>query len=223
MSRRRPQGFTLIEVLISVFILAIVSALCYQTLDYVRRSRERSDATFGRLRAIELTVRTLESDFEQLEPRPVRDVVGTSVLPALLADPRTTTLVSLTHGGWSNSAGLPRGTLQRVTYRLESGVLYRDHLTVLDATLANTPVQRELLRDVTAVKFRYMDASRAWQNDWPASGASGTSMPVVPRPGGTGPVGVSPQGALSQRPLAVEITLELKDLGTITRLVEVPG
>ena len=203
----RAAGFTLIEVLVSVFLLSVLSAFAYQTLDYVRKSRESTSVAYQRLREVELAVHTIVTDFEQVEPRPVRDVLGAAAVPAVLADPRTTNLVSLTHGGWPNSAGLPRGTLQRVTYRLENGTLLREHLTVLDATLANAPVRRELLKDVVSVGLRYMDTSRSWQDTWPPAlaAAAATTAP------------------LTLRPMAVEIVLELRDLGRIVRLVEVPG
>jgi general secretion pathway protein J len=206
-ARRSARGFTLIEVLVSVFLLSLLSAFAYETLAYVHRAREATAHAFERVRAIELTVHTLVTDFEQLEPRPVRDLVGDGVLPAILADPRTTNVVTLTRGGWPNPAGLPRSTLQRVTYHLDNGTLVREYQTVLDATLANAPVRRALLQDVVKIAIRYMDSSRVWQDQWPPL-ATGPTGPTVP---------------LRMRPMAVEIAIELKDAGRITRLVEVPG
>ena len=206
-SPQRATGFTLIEVLVAVFLLSVLSAFAYETLDYVRKSRELTTVAYQRLREVELAVHTITTDFEQVEPRPVRDVLGSATQPAVLADPRTTNLVSLTRGGWPNTAGLPRGTLQRVTYRLDNGTLVREHLTVLDATLANAPVRRELLKDVQSTTVRYMDATRTWQDTWPPplASAAGTGAPMT------------------LRPMAVEIVLELRDLGRVVRLVEVPG
>jgi general secretion pathway protein J len=202
---RRGGGFTLIEVLVSVFLLSVLAAFAYETLNYVRRSREVTTTAFERIRAIELAVHTLVTDFQQLEPRPVRDLLGESALPAILADPRTTNLVTLTRGGWPNPAGLPRGTLQRVNYRLDNGTLIREYQTVLDATLASAPIKRELLKDVVKISLRYMDSSRVWQEQWPPL-ASGPQGPTV---------------AFGLRPMAVEIVIELKDAGRLTRLVEV--
>ena len=202
----RRGGFTLIEVLVSVFLLAVVAALCYETLNYVSRSRDTTKVAFERMRAIELAVHMLVTDLEQIEPRPVRDLLGQSSVPAFLADPRTTNLLTLTRGGWPNPAALPRGTLQRVTYRLDNGTLVREYLTVLDATLANVPVRRDLLKDVTGVTLRFLDSSRVWQDQWPPL-ASGPQGPTLP---------------LAMRPVAIEVVIELKDVGRIRRLVEVP-
>jgi general secretion pathway protein J len=206
-TRRSGRGFTLIEVLVSVFLLSVLSAFAYETLNYARRARETTAAAFERMRAIELAVHTLVTDFQQLEPRPVRDLLGESALPAILADPRTTNLVTLTRGGWPNPAGLPRGTLQRVNYRLDNGTLIREYQTVLDATLSNAPVKREILQDVVKLSIRYMDSSRVWQEQWPPL-ATGPQGPTVP---------------LRMRPMAVEIVIELKDVGRLTRLIEVPS
>jgi general secretion pathway protein J len=206
-ARRRGRGFTLIEVLVSVFLLSVLSAFAYETLNYVRRSRETTSVAFERMRAIELAVHNLVTDFAELEPRSVRDLLGQGSLPALLADPRTTNIVTLTRGGWPNPAGLPRGTLQRVTYHVDDGTLVREYQTVLDATLSNVPVKREVLKDVVRVTIRYLDANRVWQDQWPPLASTATG----------------PTPALSARPLGVEIIIELKDVGTIRRVVEVPS
>ena len=207
MKKAGARGFTLIEVLVSVFLLSILEAFCYETLNYVRKSRESMSASFDRVRDLELAIHLMTTDFQQLEPRPVRDQLGTAVEPALLADARSTNIVSLTRGGWPNSIGLPRGTLQRVTYLIENGTLIRQYPTVLDATLGNTPQRRELLKDVVSVHIRYMDATRQWQEQWPPLSANAPNNTVP----------------LATRPIAVEITIETNDAGKIVRLLEIPG
>ena len=85
-ARPSEGGFTLIEVLVSVFLMAVLSALAFEALNYVRRSREVTQSAYARLGAVELTVHLLVNDFAQAAPRPIRDSVGTSTVPALLAD-----------------------------------------------------------------------------------------------------------------------------------------
>jgi general secretion pathway protein J len=157
-----------------------------------------------RLEALQTTMRLLTQDFEQLAPRPVRDVLGDSRLPALLADQRGQNLFALTRSGWTNPAGLQRATLQRVSYVLEDGKLRREHFTVLDATLSDVPLKRELIDRVKSFRARFMDGQKQWQEQWPPLNAPAATL-------------------ARSRPVAVEITLELEDLGTITRLIEVGG
>lgn len=200
----RVGGFTLVELLVALAIFAILSVLAYGGYNNSVKQNAIARANMARLEALQTTVRLLTQDFEQLAPRPVRDVIGDSRLPALLADQRAENLFALTRSGWSNPAGLPRPTLQRVSYVLEDGKLRREHFMVLDATLSNEPVRRELLDRVKSVAVRFMDGQRQWQEQWP-------------------PLNAPPATVARSRPLAVEIRLDLEDFGEITRLVEVGG
>ncbi len=200
----RVPGFTLVELLVALAIFAILSVLAYGGYNNSVKQNEIARAGMDRLESLQTTVRLLTQDFEQLAPRPVRDVLGDGRLPALLADQRDQKLFSLTRSGWTNPAGLPRATLQRVSYILEEGKLRREHFTVLDATLSNEPVRRELIDRVKSVSVRFMDGQRQWQEQWP-------------------PLNAPPATVARARPLAVEIKLDFEDFGEITRLIEVGG
>jgi general secretion pathway protein J len=113
-------------------------------------------------------------------------------------------LADLTRGGWSNTAGQQRSTLQRVSYALVNGVLKRSYTTALDTVQGAKPVVQDLLSSVKTIQFRYMDGNMTWQNQWPPAG--------MPQPEN-----------LWSRPIAVEITIEFNDWGRIRRLIEVAG
>ena len=106
--------------------------------------------------------------------------------------------------GWPNGAGTPRGTAQRVIYRIEEDKLIREHWNVMDATLATPPVKRELL-----------DRGRARRHPLP------DLRPRMDR--GVAPVRQYRRLGFYTRPLAVEITIVLADFGELRRLIEVPG
>jgi type II secretory pathway component PulJ len=113
-------------------------------------------------------------------------------------------LAELTRGGWSNTAGVQRGTLQRVAYALVDGVLKRSYSTSLDIIQGTPPVVQDLFTGVKTIQFRYLDANQTWQNTWPPPG--------IPLPEN-----------LWIRPVAVEITIDFKDWGQVRRLIEVAG
>jgi len=106
-SRERNLGFTLIEILVALLILVIMSALGYSTYRAARVSAERTEDSLKRSREIEFGMRVVASDFAQLVPRPGRDVLGQSRLPAFHGTPGagsvTVTSASLGAGSTSSS------------------------------------------------------------------------------------------------------------------------
>jgi general secretion pathway protein J len=196
------KAFTLIEVLVALAIFGLLAALAYGALNQTLLSAELLNDRMDRLQAIQRTIRHLTYDFIQLAPRPVRLELGDSTGPSLQTDLRSDYAIELTHGGWSNPAALPRGTLQRAAYRLEEDELVRYYWTVLDRTLSNEPIGVTILDGVESLGFRYLLDSGDWTEQWPPQDSPG-------------PLG------LRQRPRAVEIILTLEDEGELRRLVEV--
>jgi general secretion pathway protein J len=80
---RRAAGFTLVEILVALLILGIMAGLGYSTYRAARISAERTEDSLQRSREIEFGMRIMVADFAQLVPRPVRDILGQSRLPAL--------------------------------------------------------------------------------------------------------------------------------------------
>jgi general secretion pathway protein J len=204
MNRRASGGFTLLEVLIAVAIFVIVGTLAMGGYNELVRQSDILETSAKRTRAVQVAVQRMTQDFAMMEPRPVREPLGGQVEASLHSDSRTEALADLTHSGWSNPAGVPRGTLQRVSYRLENNQLKREYWTMLDRPMTAEPASIVMLDKVKAVSFRYMDGNGGWHDQWPPQGSS---APNAPR----------------SLPIAVEFTLELEDWGKIVRLVEVSG
>ncbi len=200
----RVRGFTLIEMLVALLILAVMSALGYGTYRAARLSAGRAQESLARTREIEFGLRILEQDLAEAVPRPIRDPLGTTRLPAFRGGPGQASLLDLTRAGWSNTAGMQRSTLQRVSYSLIGDKLERSYQTVLDPTSSSQPVVQDLLSGVTSITFNFLDPNQNWNTLWPP--------PSLPLP-----------DSEWTRPVAVEILINFKDWGKIRRLVEVAG
>lgn len=205
MKHARPAaGFTLLELLVAIAIFAIVAAMALTGYTQLQRQSEYADQRLERTRELQRAVQVISQDFEQLEPRPIREPLGEGSVPAVSSGTGVDYLIEFTRAGWSNTAGLQRPTLERVGYRVENNELWRDHWPVLDRTIATEPVRLKLLTNVKSLSLRFMDASRNWSDRWPESQAAGQSDDRL-------------------RPIAVEVTIELDDFGKIRRVLEVPG
>lgn len=203
-ARFRQHGFTLLEILVATTILAVMGMIAYRGIAEARVAVVNAEGHLDRLRQVQRTLQVVVTDFRTLTRRKVREPIGDGFRATIVRDPNALSLVELSRAGWPNGAGTPRGTAQRVVYRLEEGKLVREHWNVMDATLATPPVQRELIDRVERVELRYMNDGREWISEWPPFGNVGDF-------------------GFYQRPLAVEITLVLEDYGEIRRIVEVPG
>lgn len=200
MKRRVQQGFTLIEVFVAITVFAVMTGLAYLSLGQTLSNADMLNERMDRLRAIQRTVSYLSSELLQTVPRTVRDELGDAPVPALASSFGGQFSLQLTRGGWPNSAGVPRSTLQRAAYRIEDGELLRYHWNVLDRTVNNTPVVTVMLDEVDSLTFRFLVGDDDWSDQWPP---------------------LSPGGPISSSlPRAVEILLVLADEGEISRIVE---
>lgn len=214
-SRRVDNGFTLLEVLIAMAITAVIAILGYQTLATVMLGVERTRSQGDRLHEVERAFRILSRDLRQVVNRPVRDEFG-QIVPALTGGPLARQLLSLTRGGWHNTTGAPRSTLQRVAYRFDGEDLYRITYPVLDRSPLVEPREVLLLADVEDVRVTFLPDlaqlevdrdgrvdRRRWVDNWIAD----ISQPdVLPAP-----------------PPAVALVMVVAGLGEVERLYVLPA
>lgn len=196
-TRRARHGFTLIEVMVAVFIFALLMLAAYGSVNALLRTRDGLAAQNERLRAMQFAVGLMERDLRAAIDRPVRGALGERE-PALVG---SVSALSLTRAGADNPLAQTRARIERIGYAVRDGHLSRAAFAVLDRTPASVPQLRDLLPGVVRVQFRYFDGSQ-WREQWPPS--------------------VTAQPSLHRMPKAVEFAIDTDDFGRILRWVDVP-
>lgn len=193
----RARGFTLLELIVALAVFGVVSVLAYGGLRTVLDARAATDAMGERLAEIQTAIHLLGRDIEQTVARPIRDDYG-DTQPALSGATAGRLRLELTRTGLTNPTDEPRPALRRVGYALEEDTLQRLTWRALDRPPESEARTDPLLTRVESFELRFLDEEAAWHEAWPPL----TGMEATPE----------------RLPVAVEVVLELEDMGRITRL-----
>lgn len=197
---RNDRGFTLLELLVAIAILALVAVGSYQLLFGTIATREQALVREGALRDLQRAEMLLQRDLVQAVQRPIRDEFG-DLQPAFLVPGENS--LEFTRLGWRNPMQQARSDLVRVRWRVDNGRLLREHWPMLDRPRAAKPVATALLDKVS--DFRVLVRGDGnWSPAWPPLG-DGQRKP------GAAPL-----------PEAVEITFRLAPWGEIRRVIALP-
>jgi general secretion pathway protein J len=163
------HGFTLLELLVALAILALLSVLGYRALASLSDSEVQLTEETRRWRALDQTFTRLEADLRQALPRDAR--LGDAVQAAWLGAPDRdgNSELSFSRAGPEftpdvGSAG------QRLGYRLRDGAVEVLYWPYLDNAAGATPEAYALVRGIAGLSISYLDSRGAWRNVWPISG-----------------------------------------------------
>lgn len=195
-------GFTLVELLISMSIFAILSVMAYGGLDAIIKSKTKTEKTMVRLNQLQITMNKLHRDFEQISARAAADELGGRSLK-LSTGQGDDLLIQFTRNGLRNPAKLIRSHLQRVAYRLDENKLIRMSWPYIDRAQDNKLIETVLMDNLDDIQLRFLDAKNSWRDIWP-------------------PQNIDPNSLDIPQPKAIEVTLQMNDWGDIVRVFRVP-
>lgn len=189
-------GFTLLEILIALFIFTILSLMLVSALHTVIGAQSGTEKNAERLRHVQIVLLGMSRDIEQAVDRPITNASAKQD-PAFMGDPHQFTF---THTGIANPMGTSaRSTLQRVQYAGDENLLSRTTWDALDQAPTSKSHTRPLLTDVTEARFEYIDKDGKPHQEWPVEDQSHSPLPR-----------------------AVRIYLTIKDWGKMSQLYVIP-
>ncbi|MBH0070298.1 type II secretion system minor pseudopilin GspJ [Pseudoalteromonas sp. NZS100] len=167
----KQRGFTLLEVMVALGILAFVIIATHQILETTTRTKDASDEKIAELNGLQTTFRLMDQDFSQMTKRAVRNESGDVQEQYLLAGRYVLESqydgIAFVRDGWINPINLlPRSELQAVGYRVIDDNLERVYRVYVDQLDNMEPRVQRVLENVEELKFEFLDDKNEWQEQW---------------------------------------------------------
>jgi len=197
---RHNSGFTLLELLVSLSIFALIGVIAYGGLQTVMTQQNHTQQASERLADLQKAYRIMQRDLEQIVDRKIRNEYGDTI--GELVGGRGFTGVEFSRAGHPNPAGFLRSDLQRVAYVPDQDVLLRQTWRVLDRAQDSRPDEQVLVEGISRFTMRFLGANNEWLEAWPPATGLATKVAGLPR--------------------VVEVQLEFDDLGIINWLFRLP-
>jgi type II secretion system protein J len=167
----RARGFTLIEVLVALALMALTAVLAYRATASLVDGESRLASEATRWRSLDGAFARFEADVRQAQPRAIH--AGSRVEPAWLGaiEGHGSSAIVFTRAG-SEFATEPGLAGQRIGYRVRGGALEIVYWPSLDRARDDAPRAWRLVDDVVAFRVLHLGSSSDWQPSWPRSGES---------------------------------------------------
>lgn len=195
----RERGFTLIEILVAIVVLAIMAVAAYAGLNALIRVREGDKQAMQGFKQLQLAMVTMTRDVEQAVARPIRHASG-DMAPGMLGGDNNVPELVFTRTGRPNPLLKPRSGVERIAYGIDGDNLVRYNYPVLDRTIEQAPLRKVLLKHVTSMTVSFMDQYGQVSPTWPPLNAEAHKYDRID-------------------PVAITITLDTKRWGKIKRVI----
>ena len=161
----REDGFTLIEVMVSVTIMAFMSVLSYQAVDVVIEVNERSRSDLAEEANLQRAWQIIGQDLLHLRPRTFVDERG-SIESAYLTDPSEFGL-RFSRGGGPMIRSNPSG-VRRIAYSInEEQQLQRQSWAITGSTRDSEGTRLLILNDVEEILLEHLTPDYSYDPNWP--------------------------------------------------------
>ena len=162
----RPTGFTLLEVLIALAIMAMLALTGYRALSGMLDAERQIATERDRWRDLDLFFARFDYDLGHALARPY--ALGGNAFPGVFLRDDAVAFVRAT----------PGEAPQRVGYRLREGTIELLYWPGLDAVAASAPIAYAVAIDVASWELRLANREGAWLEQWGEAGAQADDGPL---------------------------------------------
>ena len=174
-SRFAQRGFSLVELLVAMAVLAMLASISFRGLSSVLDAEAHVRLETRRWNDVAVVISNMGRDLSLAVARPVRDSAGgtgAGLVMGSLKDDAQGQLV-ITRLGDNDSAS-SQSDLRRVGYRLRARTLEYLVWPAVDLAPDAVPAVSPVLEDVTELRLRALDQGGSWMSVWPAGGQTNT-------------------------------------------------
>ncbi len=162
----KESGFTLLELLLSVAIFALISAATFMMLQQTLKTREVFDDKSSELSNLQHFYRVLQRDVSQIVLRRIRNEYGEERTALISEEAGWGSAIEMTRTGRSNPLNRPRSDMQRIRYFFDGKNLVRRSWKSLDRAPEVDFYEQQILTEVKAWKIRFL-VEDEWHDQWP--------------------------------------------------------
>lgn len=177
MSRARGRGFTLIEVLVALAVLAALATFAWRATASLVEGEARLASEARRWQALDALFARLEADVRAAVPRPVRVPGGHEGAWIGGPDAKGQSAFAFTRAG--GEPGEPGAEGVRLAYRVSGERVELLYWPTLDRGPGAEPTAYTLVEGVARLDLRYADDEGAWSERWPPQGREGLPRAIV--------------------------------------------
>jgi general secretion pathway protein J len=173
----QQRGFTLIEAVVSVFLLAVLSLMSYQALDLIMGANERSRTDLADEIRLQRAWQIINRDLMHLRDRRFKDGLGT--IEGAYITNNSEFGVRFSRGGGPMLRTNPSG-IRRIEYRLnDDQQLVRQSWGITESPRFSDGVTQVLVDNVSEVDFQHYDEMGNISPLWPP--ISSSTSDVLPK------------------------------------------
>lgn len=225
MRNKAQFGFTLIEVLVSTFIIGIILSIIFFSIDSLNYNVLSNKKVSENQKSILLTLSIIEQDLSSLIDRPVRDKLG-EYEPSVLLTNNTQSELSFTRSFYDNDD--KKTYLVRIQYIRDEGIYERRIWEVLDRVQDTNYETHFFDPEILRLKILAASLDGEWSEFWPISydqillsRAEGELNTNISRDDILRFQALSSKkvGSTSNLPIAFKIIIEHESLGEIERVL----